>query len=310
MAALTHLKSLQALELALRTRSLKATADLLAITPAAVGQRIKALEDYLGVELVVRGRSGLKPAGPLEAALPHLATAFRALEAAAAELDLQRAHEIHIAAAPDFADLWLAPRLAGFKAAHPNILFCVNGAGEAPLRLGPADCEITFGPLREDGELLFHDFVLPVISPLNATRIAPQLAARQLEGFPLLHLDFYKDDPATPDWPRFVAAAGLARAAPERGIRFQRIVRVLDAVRADAGVALCGLALVSQEIDDGRLTAPLPPSAGRWTRHAFQVRFRAGRLARPQAQRFRDWLLAEAEETMRWLWRTAEGATA
>ena len=47
MSGMSYLKSLQAVDLALRTGSLAAAADALAITPAAVGQRIKALEDYL-----------------------------------------------------------------------------------------------------------------------------------------------------------------------------------------------------------------------------------------------------------------------
>ena len=68
MTAVSHLKSFQALELALRTGSLKAAADALAITPAAVGQRIKALEDYLGIDLVVRARSGLCPTATLSLA--------------------------------------------------------------------------------------------------------------------------------------------------------------------------------------------------------------------------------------------------
>ncbi|MBT8426376.1 MAG: LysR family transcriptional regulator, partial [Silicimonas sp.] len=43
MAQPTHLKSLQALELAVRLGSLKDAAGHLGITPAAVGQRIRAL---------------------------------------------------------------------------------------------------------------------------------------------------------------------------------------------------------------------------------------------------------------------------
>jgi LysR family glycine cleavage system transcriptional activator len=299
--AVTHLKSLQALELAMRTRSLKAAADLLAISPAAVGQRVKALEDYLGLELVVRGRTGLQPTAALAAALPHLSAAFRELEAAAAALDLQRAQEIHIAATPDFADLWLKPRLEAFRAGHPNIRFCVNGEGDAPMRLGAADCEIDFRPAGEAGELLFHDFVLPVSSPENTARIAPLPAAGRLEGFPLLHLDFYRDDPAVPDWPKWIAAASLVREAPQRGIRFLRISRVLDAVRANAGLTICGLALIAQELDDGRLSLPFPHSLGSWTSHAFKARFRAQPLVRPQVRRFRDWLLAESERTGEWL---------
>ena len=56
MAVTTHLKSLQALELAVRTGSFKAAAETLGITPAAIGQRIRSLEDYLGTDLLVRGR--------------------------------------------------------------------------------------------------------------------------------------------------------------------------------------------------------------------------------------------------------------
>src|SRR5688572_1032311 len=110
MLAPSHLKSLQALELAIRTGSFKAAADRLAITPAAVGQRVKALEDYLGIELLERGRAGVRPSPELAAALPHLASAFASLESAARELDLQRGQELHVAAASDFAELWLKPR--------------------------------------------------------------------------------------------------------------------------------------------------------------------------------------------------------
>ena len=92
--ALSHLRSLQALELALRLGSLRAAGRLLWITPAAVGQRIKALEDYLGIDLVVRGRSGLRPTSELSGALEHLRAAFHELDTAATMLNLQRGDEI------------------------------------------------------------------------------------------------------------------------------------------------------------------------------------------------------------------------
>jgi LysR family glycine cleavage system transcriptional activator len=301
MTATSHLRSFQALELAIRTGSLRAAADALAITPAAVGQRVKALEDYLGVDLLARGRSGLRPTASLHAALPHLGAAFRELEAAATLLELQRGQEIHIAAASDFAELWLKPRIGAFRAQHPNILFCINGEGEAPLRLGPVDCEISFGPRREGGERLFADFVLPITSPENTARIARLSERERLEGFPLLHLDFYKDDPAALDWERWIASHKLRRTAPERGIRFQRISPVLEAVLANAGLAICGVALLSEFIEDGRLSLPFTAAAGTWTEHAFQARFRSDSLVRPQVKRFRDWLMGESATTSDWL---------
>jgi LysR family glycine cleavage system transcriptional activator len=297
MSATSHLKSLQALELAVRTGSLKAAADVLAITPAAVGQRVKALEDYLGLELLVRGRSGLLPGPALTGALPHLAAAFRELELAAQRLELQRGHEIHIAAPPDFADLWLKPRLPAFKAEHPNILFCVNGEGEAPMRLAPADCEVEFSAGREGSDPLFRDFVAPVCSPENTRRLATLGEKDRLEGFPLLHLDFYKDDPATPGWAQWIDQQAMSRSAPDRGMRFRRISQVLDAVRADAGLAICGLALILEEILDGRLSLPFQAASGAWTSHAFRARFRSDGLTRPQIRRFRAWLMQEAAAT-------------
>jgi LysR family glycine cleavage system transcriptional activator len=136
MPNLVHLKSLRALELAVRRGSLKAAADELAVTPAAVGQRIKALEDYLGCELLVRGRTGIRPTRGLEVAMAHLSAAFRELETAVGILGMHLVQEIHIVADSDRAELLLWPRLHQFKSIHPNTLFCVNGVGGVPLRMG------------------------------------------------------------------------------------------------------------------------------------------------------------------------------
>jgi LysR family glycine cleavage system transcriptional activator len=303
MVAPSHLKSFQALDLAIRTGSLKDAADVLSITPAAVGQRVKALEDYLGVELLVRGRSGIKPTPALAAALNHLAAAFRELDAAADNLDLQRGHEIHIAAVSDFVELWLKPRLEIFRRAHPNIAFCINGEGEARPRFGPVDCEVTFAAVRDGGntDILFRDFVLPIGSPENTVRISRLSKRDSLEGFPLLHLDFYKDDPAAPNWGAWITMHRFRRIAPNRGIRFQRIVPVLGAVLANAGLTICGLALISDYVEDSRLSLPFPVSQGAWTDYAFQARFRADALIRPQVRRFREWLVEQGGATQAWL---------
>jgi LysR family glycine cleavage system transcriptional activator len=301
--ALSHLRSLQALELALRLGSLQAAGRTLWITPAAVGQRIKALEDYLGIALVVRGRSGLRPTAELAGALDRLRAAFQELDAVATMLNLQRGDEIHIAATSDFADFWLKPRVGRFKAEHPNILFCINGEGDAPLRIGPVDCEISFGPQRSNAcdDLLFRDFVVPISSPENTRRISSVALRDRLEGFPLLHLDFYKEDPSAPNWAAWIKAQRLKRTEPNRGIRFRRIEPALEAVRANAGLTICGLALLGPYLDDGTLSLPFPVSTGQWTEHAFQARFRTDALLRPQVKRFREWLVDQATVTRDWL---------
>lgn len=308
--ALSHLKALQALELALRLGSLQAAGSALWITPAAVGQRIKALEDYLGVDLVVRGRSGLRPTSELSGAIEHLRVAFQELDTVSAMLNLQRGDEIHIAATSDFADFWLRPRLEKFRTEYPHVLFCINGEGDAPLRIGQVDCEIIFGPQRTNArdDTLFRDFVLPISSPENTRRISNVALRDRLEGFPLLHLDFYKEDPNAHNWAAWIKSQRLRRTEPNRGIRFQRIKPAVEAVLANAGLTICGLALIGSQIDGGAISLPFPVSTGQWTDHAFQARFRPDALLRPQVKRFREWLVDQATATRDWLLQHVQSA--
>jgi LysR family glycine cleavage system transcriptional activator len=298
----SHLKSLQAIELAIRFGSLTKAADALSITPAAVGQRIKAIEDYLGLELLVRGRSGLQPTAALSDAAQHLHTAFRELEQFGDLLEVQKGEEIHIAAPSDFVELWLNQRLPRFRGAHPRVRFCINGEGDAPYRVGRLDCSIHFSPVQANSgsKVLFRDFMLPISSPGIASRIQQYAESERLEGFPLLHLDLYKDDPSAIGWSEWIAAAQLRRSAPDRGIRFRRMSHGLNAVLSDAGLMVCGLALLSDLIEAQKLALPYPALTGAWTEHAYQVRFNLPH-ARPQVDRFRRWLMTECAQTLEWL---------
>ncbi len=297
MAVTTHLRALQAVELAIRKGSLKAAAAELAITPAALGQRIKALEDYLGLDLLVRGRSGIRATPELEGAVAHLRAGFRELDTVSRILDFQRVFEIHITADSDWADLWLKPRLERFRKENPNTLFCINGEGDVPVRLGEADCEIWFGMERGGEEdLLFHDYLLPVSSPENTDRIFKQPRTETLEGFPLLHLDCYTFDGGAIGWPEWISEYGYRRTAPGRGIRYQKVMQALEAVYADAGLIVCGLALVKDQINDGTLSRPFPIEQGEWSKNAYRASFRQNALRRANIGQFRGWLLSEAQE--------------
>lgn len=179
---------------------------------------------------------------------------------------------------------------------HPNLLFCINGEGDARPRLGRIDCEIRFAPPdRSQGvDLLFHDFLTPTSSPENAERLAKIARPARLEGFPLLHLDFYKDDPAALRWPGWIASHRLKRTAPKRGIRYQRLAPAVEAVLSNAGLMICGLALIHDLVDAGTLALLFSPSMGGLARHAFQARFRVESRRRSPVQRFRNWLVAES----------------
>jgi len=295
MPKVTHLKSLQALELAVREGSLTAAAERLGITPAAVGQRIRSLEDYLGTDLLLRGRSGLKPTNELEHALTDLRYAFSALERVTETLDFQRISEIHIVADPDWSELWLLPRLAEFRDEHPNILFCINGVGDVPVRLGSPDLRIDYGDTQ--GEALFRDILIPVTGPDNPRRIAAWDPTHQMEGMPLLHLKRQRDSENHPGWVEWFKEFGHRESGPDRGVHYPHARLALEAVRQNVGFLVCGLSLVLADIAEDTIVRPFPISQHIVAPYPFQMSAHANAEKRPQVQKFVEWLRHKSHET-------------
>jgi LysR family glycine cleavage system transcriptional activator len=307
MSTATHLKSLQALEMAIRVGSLKGAADHLGITPAAVGQRIRSLENFLGIDLLMRGRSGLQPTSDMNRVLVDLKAAFAALDQVSEGLDFQRVTEIHIVADADWSELWLLPRLDEFKKENPNILFCINGIGDIPLRLGAPDCRIEY---REPGkgEELFRDRLLPVVSPSNIYRMDVGHGEVSLEGMPFMHLETQRDDDLYPGWPDWVAAYGHRREGAERGLHYRNARLALEAVRVEVGFLICGLSLVTNDLAEGTVVLPFPANQSLVAPMPYVLTITAHGTIRPQLQRFCDWLRDQALRTRQSLETAASSA--
>ncbi len=306
MKAATHLRSLQALEMAIRLGSLKEAADTLGITPAAVGQRIRALEDFLGTDLLSRGRSGLRPTANLEAALEDLVQGFAALDRAADALDFGRQAEIHIEADVDWADLWLLPRLNAFKAENPNIFFNINGKGEVPARKTAPDCRIIYGDLKE-GEILYRDRIAPVASLDNIRRFDPEDRIDGLVGMPFLHLEPQRDAQDRPGWPEWIERFGRRTEGAARGIHYKHAKHALEAVRKDVGFLVCGLSLMEADLDEGNFRPVTSIRESLIAPHPYVLQITPRQPMRPQMIRFCEWLKGEALITARWLDKAGQG---
>ncbi|MEZ5742634.1 MAG: LysR family transcriptional regulator [Sphingomonadaceae bacterium] len=122
----THLplNALRVFDAAARHLSFTKAADELAVTPAAVGQQIRALEDLLGVVLFRRTSKGLELTDEAGAGLEALRTGFLHFEDAVQAIQAgQSSHVFTIAAPRDFFAAWLAPRLAAYRKAEPEARF-------------------------------------------------------------------------------------------------------------------------------------------------------------------------------------------
>ncbi|MDI1296494.1 MAG: LysR family transcriptional regulator [bacterium] len=129
----THLplNGLRVLDAAARHLSFTRAADELAVTPAAVGQQIRALEDLLGVVLFRRTPKGLELTPETEGGLDALRAGFLEFEEAVRAMQAgQASSSLTIAAPRDLTAKWLQPRLAAYAAGQSGLTFSLVAADE------------------------------------------------------------------------------------------------------------------------------------------------------------------------------------
>ena len=167
----THLplNGLRVLDAAARHLSFTRAADELAVTPAAVGQQIRALEDTLGVVLFRRTTKGLELTPEGEAGLGALRACFLQFEEAVRAMQAgQSSKSLTIAAPRDLTHKWLMPRLAEMAAADGELRFVLVSADEA-VDFTEANLDLAIrwgeGPGDHEGEALESDGMVTVERP-------------------------------------------------------------------------------------------------------------------------------------------------
>lgn len=129
----THLplNGLRVLDAAARHLSFTRAADELAVTPAAVGQQIRALEDTLGAVLFRRTPKGLELTPEGEAGLADLRQGFLSFEESVRAMQAgQSSKSLTIAAPRDLTAKWLATRLADYRKSDAELRFQLLSSDE------------------------------------------------------------------------------------------------------------------------------------------------------------------------------------
>ena len=108
--------ALRAFEAAARHQSFAAAAQELCVTPAAVAQQVKSLEDWLGGPLFERRARGVVLTPRAQRAWPALAQALDQLGLAVQTLRTEvNTRELQLVALPAVDQLWLSPRLPALR---------------------------------------------------------------------------------------------------------------------------------------------------------------------------------------------------
>jgi LysR family glycine cleavage system transcriptional activator len=237
----THLplNALRVFDAAARHLSFTRAADELAVTPAAVGQQIRALEDHLGTVLFRRTSKGLELTDEAGAGLDALREGFLKFEESVQAMQAGQASDRYTIAAPrEFYAQWLAPRLAAFRAANPGVRYQLIADENADFTETNLDVAIRL----VDGP-----------GDLEGIELAP---ARRV-----VVVAAQADDAAREtwiDWP----GAPLPEGA-EAAVQVANAGQALSSTTAGLGKAILPYLLVEDALADGRLSALEGPDEGR-----------------------------------------------
>ncbi len=244
---------LEALAAVLRSGSFEGAAAALNVTPSAVSQRIRALEERVGTAVVIRAQP-CRPT-PAGARLARHAEDVALLEhALAADLgqETSRPH-VRIAVNADSLATWFLPALAGVPGLLYDIVLDDQDHSADLLRRGEVQAAVTAhgAPVAGcDAHRLGRLRYLATASPAFAARWFPDgVTAGALTAAPALTFD--RKDRLQADWAE--AAAGRPVALPTHLLPSSQAF--VDAARLGLGWGMNPEPLVAADIAAGRLVA-------------------------------------------------------
>lgn len=296
------LSTLRAFEAVARLRSIQLAAVELHVTRGAVSQQVKALEDDLGVNLLERRSNSFRLTDQALLGRDHLSAGLRLLQQGVERMRMRpQMRRIRLTVEPAFAANWLIRRLPAYRAL-PGAQDVLLDPAKAVVDIvrGEADLGIRFGQGRYpglDAINLFEDEIFPVCSPGYLLR-NPIKNLNDLKNHHLLRLDWRRTGP-WPDWPEWLAAAGLIDAddaveAEYRGTIIPDSSLLLAAALEGQGIALGQASLVADMLADKKLVAPVAKRLK--TGFGYYLVYPHGADARPEIKLFRDWIVLEAKK--------------
>jgi len=284
------LNALRVFEAVASRLSFAEAAEALNVTPAAVSQQIKALEDYLQIPLL--RRSGRKVELTPEGAqlLPGIRSGLDTLVASLQQLRQSRATgNLKVSTLSSLLQKWVTPRLQRLYDEEPELQVDWHTSREV-VDFGRSDyhAAIRFGPGPYAGlyaEKLMDEWLVVVAAPRVLARHGSLDDLEDLKGLPLLHA---KDEP----WSRWKASASDA-AWPAGPATIDDSVSVLIAATEGLGFAVVRWSLAAQDIERGLLA--LASSHVVLSRWGYWFVCPEGYSTMPKVVAFRDWLKTEAQ---------------
>lgn len=293
-------RALRTFEAAARHLNFTRAADEVGLTPAAVSYQIKEIEEQLGLVLFIRSSRSIQltAAGAVlfEATvdalgrLQHAVGRARRLERGSAQL--------RVSLSAGFASNWLLPRMAQFNAAHPQLQLSFDISDELrDFDADDIDAAIRFGTgdyPQARSHRLFDSVVVAVGSPALLANAPALNEPRDLLQHTLCYVDWKTERMVWPNWRMWMAAAGIGDFDDSRCVAFADSGYVVQTVIDSGAVGLVDLALIGNDLAQGRLLRLFDIGVAVAPDYAYHLVYPASSDDDPRIASFTQWMLDQA----------------
>lgn len=292
MPSLDHLRAFEA---AARHLSFQMAAHELHVTPAAVSQRIRALELDLGQKLFTRltRRVLLTEAG--QAFAHDVRDGLGIISKGLLTLRNRTENNIlTISTTTTLAEQWILPNLPDFNAVFPDYdVRIIATDGITNFNRENVDLAIRFGRGNYPG---CH--TVPVLEGLYIPVCARNLVEHRggikssawWEKATLIHVDWpFPQSEVAPTWTKWSDATSVSLPKANKNLRVTIEAHAIRAAILEQGVALVHQAHVQRELRDGRLVSPFGTSHGLTSEFKFFLVWPSNRQ-HLGVERFKDWI--------------------
>ena len=293
---LPSLMALRAFEAVARNGSMKKAAEELNVTPGAMSQLVKKLEEELDCVLLTRVNRGFEITEAGISLQSGLSDAFIKMhEAVASVKPAEEQRTLMVACGPPFAAKWLVPRLGDFIQKHPDIDIRISSSFRKE-DYGKSKVDIGIRLSNDNDPSLERVWIGEETAMVLAS---PEFIERQklTEPNDILRVPIISEDNKeyfrdAVTWEHWLEKVGLPTNSANRGINFgEHEEQALDAAIAGTGVVLGRKVLASRDIEQRRLLCPFGPELK--TGVHYQVVCRKELQHSQPAILFKDWLVAE-----------------
>ncbi|MBU2983036.1 LysR family transcriptional regulator [Lentibacter algarum] len=290
MADTLSLRALQAFEAAARLGSFARAAEELGISPAAVSQLIRGLEEQTGRRLFDRAKRSIQLNEAGREALPRLTAAFQDIRETSQILHHRVAQSrLVVSVPPSVATSWLPRRLPEFLVKEPNVsLRTREDHGPLDLEAERIDIRLSYGSFPNEVARIVSEVSDDVVAVCTKAYFDDHNCAADLGFFStarLIETDWGGVAASFPSWTEFLG---------EPPSRQTHIVAsshaALSMAKAGLGVALVQKLYAAEPLRRGDLVLASPKRLAMPQSYCLSVRQAVS--TRPMVVQFATWLTA------------------